>query len=113
MNNAIFAITAIDMGLGEVLLCSAYFGPQLYGDTLTGTPTVVQKSGDAVIGLGSASINTGGAVVVDGISRAVSTCVQFTATVPSNAVIGENILTVTAETTDGNTRKMYCTIRVW
>ena len=113
MNNAIFSTTAVDMAGGEVLICSAYFGPQLYGDTLTGTPTVLQKSGDASLGLSAASINTGGAVVVDGVSRPISTVVQFTVTVPSNSTVGENILTVTVTTVGGNTRKMYCPIRVW
>ena len=101
-----------DIATGEIELYSAWFGPSLYGDTLASVVSVEQTDGESTLTLSSGTINSGGAVDVDGKSRAASTVVQYQVTVPSDADAGAYVVTVTATTAAGRRRKLRCLLRV-
>jgi hypothetical protein len=100
-----------EIAKGESILYSAWFGPSLFGATLTSASTA-QTSGTTTLTVGAGAINTGGPVSVDGVSRAINTVVQFRVTVPSNAVAGPYEVTVTVATSIGDTRKLRCQLLV-
>jgi len=119
--NAIDSETIIDLPKGGSELVTANFGPRLNtGETLSSVSSVTQTvqptagTGEtSTLTLGSGAINTGGAVTVDGQSRAVSTVVQFRVTVPSNSVAGAYKITVLAGTSASNIKAINAQIRVW
>lgn len=119
--NAIDSETIIDLAKGGSELLTANFGPRLNtGETLTSVSSVTQTvqptaaSGEtSTLTVGSGAINSGGAVTVDGQSRAVSTVVQFRVTVPSNAAAGAYKVTVLAGTSASNVKPLNVQIRVW
>lgn len=113
MSNPIQSATVVEMAQGEVILCTANYGPQLYGDTIATVIGVTQKSGDSTLTFGTPAINTAGAITVDGQSRAINTCVQFTITTPSDCTAGDYVATCAITTTDGNTRKLDCLVQVF
>jgi hypothetical protein len=110
MSTPIQSTTVVHLAPGEVELASAFFGPLLYGDTITSVADIVQKSGTTTLTYGTPAINTGGAVTVDGNSRAVRTVVQFTITVPSNATPGDYVATCTITTASWRVKNMDCLI---
>ena len=119
--NPIDAETIVDLAAGASELVTANFGPRLNtGETLSSVTSITQTeqptagSGESsTLTLGSGTINTGGAVTVDGQSRAVSTVVQFRVTAPSNATAGTYKVKVLVATSDGNTKVLNVLVRVW
>jgi len=100
------------MGAGEKITYSAWFGPLLDGATLSSVTSITQTSGASTLTLGSGAINTGGAVTVGGVSRPVSTLVQFDVTAPSDASAGLYVVPVTCTLNSGNIRTLRCRIRI-
>ena len=101
-----------DIARGESILYSAAFGPSLYGATIASVASVAQTSGTGTLTVGAGAINTAGPVSVDGISRPVSTVVQFRVTVAAQAPVGQHTVTVTIVTSAGDTRLLRCLLRV-
>ena len=101
------------IGRGESIRYTANFGPSLRdADTLTSVSSVSQTSGSATLTVGAGSINTGGAVTVDGQSRPINSVVQFRVTVPGDANLGLCVVAVVAVTTGGDTLKLRCRLDV-
>lgn len=101
-----------DIARGESILYSAAFAPSLYGATIASVASVAQTSGTGALTVGAAAINTAGPVSVDGISRPVSTVVQFRVTCGANVAVGLYVVTVTIVTSAGDTRILRCLLRV-
>jgi hypothetical protein len=100
-----------EIAKGVSILYSAWFGPSLFGATLS-TASTAQTSGTTTLTIGAGAINNGGPVNVDGVSRPINTVVQFRVTVPSNAVAGPYEVTVTVTTSTSDTRKLRCQLLV-
>jgi len=119
--NPIDATGIIDLRRSAVQLITANFNASLNtGETLSSVTSVTQTaqptagSGEtSTLTIGSGAINTGGAVTVDGQSRATSTVCQFRVTVPSNATIGTYTVLVLCATSASNTKALNVPIRVW
>ena len=112
----------IEMARGGSDLLTANFGPRLNtSETLSSVTSVSQysepsspASGETTtLTIGSGSINSGGAVVVDGQTRTVSTVVQVRVTIPANATPGVYAVKVVAATSASNSKVLLVRIRVW
>lgn len=112
MTTSVDSVEVREIAPGETIKYSAWFGPSLYGDTLSSVTSVTQTVGATALTIGSGAINSGGAVTVDGVSRTASTVVQYLVTVPAGATLGECVVTVTAVTAAGLTRLLRCRFRV-
>jgi hypothetical protein len=101
------------IGQGESIRFTANFGPTLRdNDTLATVVSVSQSSGPASLTIGTGAINTGGAVSVDGQSKAINTVIQYRVTVPLDATLGLCVITVLATTAGGDTLKLRCRLEV-
>lgn len=108
--------TIIDLAKGESQLITADFSLLLNtGETLSDVSSgPTQTGGTTSLTIGSGAVNVGGVVTVDRVSKAVSTVCQFRVTVPSNATAGDDYeIEVACATSDSNTRKIKCLIRIW
>ena len=101
-----------ELAPGEERKLSAWLGQALDGATISSVTSIEQTSGTTTLEVSSGVINSGGAVTVDGVSRATSTVVQYVVTVPEDAELGDYVLTVTYATSGGNTEKFRCRLRI-
>lgn len=101
------------IGRGESIRYTANFGPTLRdADTLVSVSSVAQVSGSATLTVGSGTINTGGAVTVDGQSRPINTVCQFRVTVPADANLGQCVVAVICATQGGDVLRLNCRLEV-
>ena len=100
----------------QTTLYSAWFGQTLRdGDTLASVVSVTQVdqpdevSGESnTLTLGSGAVNSGGAVSVDGKSRATNTVIQFRVTAGSTQTKGSYVVEVIGRTTGGDDWPLRC-----
>ena len=101
-----------ELAPGEIVKMSAWLGQSLYGATIASVVGITQTSGESTLTFGAGAINTSGAVTVDGVERPINTVIQFVVTVPSDAELGDYVVTVTYTTSGGDTKKFRCRLRI-
>lgn len=110
-----------DLGQGETIVFSCCFAGALNGATIATVESIAQYSGPGTLAIGTSTINTSSAVVVDGISQRQGTVVQIdieaqapaTASDTSKAIAGDYRVDVLVNSSASPERiKMRCWIRV-
>ena len=102
-----------DLGQGETLIFSGCFKPAINGATISSVSSVVQASGPGTLTIGSATINSGSTVTVDGIVQPLGTVVQVDVSAPANtATAGNYRLDFFVVTSAGETVTLRAWIRV-
>jgi hypothetical protein len=106
-----------ELAPGEIVKMSAWLGQSLYGATIASVVGITQTSGESTLIMPTTlsargAINTSGAVTVDGVERPINTVIQYVVTVPSNAALGDYVVTVTYTTSVGDTKKFRCRLRI-
>lgn len=99
------------MTKGESILYTADFTDKLQATETLSSVTSVTETTSLGLTVGSGTINTGGAITVDGETIAVNKAVQFRVSCAS-ATPGEAIVRVKVATSDSNTRTLDCRITV-
>lgn len=91
----------------ESILFTADFTDQLQAsETLSSVVSTVEITSLGLT-VGSGTINSGGAITIDGETIATSKAIQFRISAAS-ATPGEAIVRIKATTSDGNTRTLDC-----